>query len=43
MIMGTAEHVNLKKMYPKTYSKLDKALKEHVAWVIAMQAKKAKD
>ena len=29
LILGTAENVNLKKMYPKTYIKLSKWLEQH--------------
>jgi len=35
LILGTAEKVNLKKMYPKTYDKLRKWLDEHNRRIIA--------
>jgi hypothetical protein len=33
MILGIAENVNLKKLYPKTYSKIRKYLAEHRACI----------
>jgi len=37
LLTGTAENVNLKKMYPKVYKKLDTFLQEHQAKILAMQ------
>jgi hypothetical protein len=37
MIMGTAENVNLKVMYPKVYKKCNIWLKEHREQILAMQ------
>ena len=37
LIMGIAENVNLKIMYPKTYKKLNTLLEEHTAKILAMR------
>ena len=37
LLTGTAETVNLKKMYPKVYKKLNTLLLEHKAKVLAMR------
>jgi hypothetical protein len=37
LILGTAERVNLKAMYPKTHAKLTKVLERHRAKILAMQ------
>ncbi len=37
LLTGTAENVNLKKMYPKVYKKLDTFLQEHRAKILALQ------
>lgn len=37
LILGTAENVNLKVMYPKVYKKLSTWLKQHNAKILAMR------
>ena len=37
LLTGTAEKVNLKKMYPRVYKKLDNFLQEHQAKILALQ------
>jgi hypothetical protein len=37
LMLGTAEHVNLKAMYPKTYGKLNRFLEQHRAKIRAMR------
>ncbi len=37
LLMGIAENVNLKIMYPKVYKKLDTFLKEHQAKILALR------
>ena len=37
LILGTAENVNLKTMYPKVYKKLDDWLREHKDKILAMR------
>jgi hypothetical protein len=37
LLTGTAENVNLKKMYPRVYMKLDTFLQEHQAKILSLQ------
>ena len=42
MVLGVAENVNLKRMYPRTYFKLSKWLERHNRSIVAWQKRNRK-